>query len=65
MFLHLAGNERHFRCLSTKTKIACALVRGGESSFKKGGGASSLVEAEEGTNADSQTPESKRGEIAL
>ena len=27
MFLHLAGNERHFRCLSTKTKIACALVR--------------------------------------
>ncbi len=28
MFLQLAGNERHFRCLSTKTKIACALVRG-------------------------------------
>ena len=30
MFLQLAGNERHFRCLSTKTKIACALVRGYE-----------------------------------
>ena len=55
MFLQLAGNERHFRCLSTKTKIACALVRGYETLLhRRRGGAVAAARSEANFQASTE-----------